>query len=263
MERSLQAGRWRGGIRRVSVALATSAMCAVVVAGLVAGAASAHHGGFGRGDGFTRGVVPAAAGTVQVAPTNGATTFTIQTRDGSTVTIDVSSATTYLQRGVSDASLTSVAANDLVAVFGTVSGSTVSASQVVIKTAPSASGTTGASRAAAAGLVQGTPTASGFTLQTRAGTTETVVISSSTIYQERGLASPSLGSVAGGDFVVVFGTVSGASVTASKIVIGGAPRHRRFVIAGTVQGTPANDSFTITTPRRKRHRRCVRHDHLL
>ena len=139
MDSNLQATRGRGGLRRVSVALATSAVCAAVGAGLAAGAASAHHGGFGRSDGFARDVVPAAAGVVQTAPSSTSNTFTVQTRDGAVVTVDLTSSTTYLERDVSDASLTNVGANDLVAVFGTVSGSTVTASQVVIKTAPSGS----------------------------------------------------------------------------------------------------------------------------
>jgi hypothetical protein len=94
---------------------------ALGTAGLLAGAltatASAHFGHHGDHH-----VIPAAAGVVQTTPGAGATSFTIQTRGGSTETVDVGGSRTYLERGMSSASLTDVAQGDLVAVFGTVSG---------------------------------------------------------------------------------------------------------------------------------------------
>jgi hypothetical protein len=58
--------------------------------------------------------------------------FPITTRSGSSLTVDVTSSTIYLERGVTSPSLTNVAEGDVVAVFGTTSGTTVTATQVVI-----------------------------------------------------------------------------------------------------------------------------------
>jgi hypothetical protein len=236
--------------RRGSAARALFAVCVLAAwtSAALGGAfgvdlASAH-GGHGRADGSRRGVVPAAAGIVQSAPSGDS--FTIEARSGATETIDVTSATTYIERGVSSPSHINVAAGDLVAVFGTTFGSTVTASQIVIEVPRAPRSTSGP---VAAGIVHGTPGADSFTIETRGGASETIdVTSPSTTYYERGVASPSLANVANGDFVVAFGTVSGSTVTATKIVIGGAPRHHGFAVAGTVQSTPSADSFMIKTP---------------
>ncbi len=223
-------------------------MCVAVLAAGIAliptGVASAHGRGLGS-EGFGRGVIPAAAGVVQSTPSGDS--FTLETRSGTSETIDVSSSTSYLERGVSSPSLTSVGAGDLVAAFGTTSGSTVSASQIVISVPRSASTS---APPIAAGIVQGTPGADSFAIQTRGGASETIDVSSSTTYYERGVSGPSLTNLAGGEFVVAFGTASGSTVTASRIVIAGAPsaRHHGLAVAGTVQGTPSANSFMITTP---------------
>lgn len=199
-------------------------------------------------DGLGRGVIPAAAGIVQTAPSGSSAdnTFTITVRGGTTETVDVSASTTYLERGAPSASGSSIAAGDLVAVFGTTSGSTVTATQVVIAVPRSIGG---AQNPAAAGVVQSTPPPGpdSFTIQTRGGTTETVDVGSpSTTYVERGVASPSLANVTPGDLVAVFGTTSGSTVTATLVVIW-TPIHHGFAVAGIVQGTPGVDSFTIET----------------
>jgi hypothetical protein len=77
--------------------------------------------------------VPATAGVVQATPGSAATSPTIKTRNGVDETIDVSpTATTYVERGQTNASLSDVQAGDLVVVFGTLDGSTVTATQVII-----------------------------------------------------------------------------------------------------------------------------------
>jgi hypothetical protein len=48
------------------------------------------------------------------------------------LTVQTSSSTTYTERGASSASLTDVTVGENVAVFGTVSGSTVTATQIAI-----------------------------------------------------------------------------------------------------------------------------------
>jgi hypothetical protein len=227
------------------VALFASGIALVLMGMFGVGVASAH-GRHGRGDGFGRGVVPAAAGIVQSTPSGGS--FTIETRRGATETIDVTGSTTYLERSVSGAPLDNVATGDLVGAFGTIYGSTVTASEIVISV-PRTPRSTRSTRPIAVGIVQGTPGTGSFTILTRSGSSDTIDVSStSTSYYERGVSSPSLASVSSGDFVVVFGTASGSTITASKVVIGGAPRHRAYIVAGTVQGTPTGDVFTITAP---------------
>ena len=78
---------------------------------------------------FGEGAPPAAAGTVTSVGSN---TFTLKTVSGTSVTVDVSTATTYRERGVAAPSFTNVSVNDHVAVFGTTSSGTVSATSVLI-----------------------------------------------------------------------------------------------------------------------------------
>ena len=84
------------------------------------------HGGFGHG--FGEGP-PAAAGTVVSV---GAKSFTVKTMSGTALTVDVSSKTTYHDFGLASASLASVKVNERVAVFGTTSAGTVTATSVAI-----------------------------------------------------------------------------------------------------------------------------------
>jgi hypothetical protein len=189
--------------------------------------------------GAAHGETPAVAGIVQGTPSSDS--FTIETRGGTSETVDVSDATVYCERGVPSASLTNVAAGDLVAVFGTVSGSTVTASLVVIHSDFHHG-------FAVAGVVQGTPGSTSFTIQTRGGVSDTIDVSASTKYYERGVGSVSLSDVASGDHVGVFGTISGTTVTANAVLIAAPPATSgSFVAAGTVQTTPTADSFVIET----------------
>jgi hypothetical protein len=169
---------------------------------------SAHPGARG----FGHGVIPAAAGIVEGTP--GSDSFTIAERGGATETIDVSGSTVYLERGVTAASLTNVAAGDLVAVFGTLS-STVTASEVVILASPPTT------TFVAAGTVQTTPASGSFVIETSSQVQLTVDVSDSTTYVERGSTSASLADVAITDDVVIFGTISGSTVDATQVVIGG------------------------------------------
>ena len=96
-------------------------------------------GGPGGHDGFG-GTPPAAVGTVASVGTN---SFTLTTRSGTTVTVDVSSTTTYRDVGVTSASIADVKVGNKVAVFGTESGSTVTATSVGIGTLPGGPGGAG------------------------------------------------------------------------------------------------------------------------
>jgi hypothetical protein len=162
----------------------------------------------------------ATAGVVQATPTSAG--FTVLTWNGTTVTVDVTASTTYFERGVSAASLTDVTQGGFVAVFGTISGTTVTASEVVIVPPWPNHGF------ATAGVVQATPMSEGFTVLTWNGTTMTVDVTASTTYAEYGVSAPSLADVTQDEFVGVFGTTSGTTVTASEVVIVGSRAHGLF-----------------------------------
>ncbi len=72
---------------------------------------------------------PAAVGTVASV---GTSSFTVTAAGGSTVTVDVTSSTTYRDRGVTSPTLADVKVGDRVAVFGTKTGTTVAATSVGI-----------------------------------------------------------------------------------------------------------------------------------
>ena len=75
------------------------------------------------------GTPPTAMGTVASVGTD---TFTLTTHDGTTVTVDVGSSTTYAEFGVNSASISDVKVGTHVAVFGTDSSNTVTATKVGI-----------------------------------------------------------------------------------------------------------------------------------
>ena len=75
------------------------------------------------------GTPPAAFGTVASVGTN---TFTLTSPDGTTVTVDVGSSTTYTEFGKTSASIADVTVGAHVAVFGTNANNTVTATKVGI-----------------------------------------------------------------------------------------------------------------------------------
>lgn len=236
--RRTRGSSWRRSSALVAALLSVACTGGVFASGAVASGAHerGHHSHKGLGH---HKVVAAAAGVVASAPTGN--TFTVESRRGSTQTVTVSSSTIYLERGVATPTLGSVGAGDLVAVFGTISGSNVAASEIVIRAANPAANS---KHAVAKGVVQGTPSASSFTILTRHGRTKTVDLSSSTQYLENGVANPTAANIAAGDFVMVFGTRSGTTVTATRVAILAVPSS---VTVGTVQTTPSAGSFVIET----------------
>jgi hypothetical protein len=75
------------------------------------------------------GTPPAAAGTVKSVGTD---IFTLTTHSGTVVTVDVSSSTTYVDPKVTSASLSNVTVGEQVAVVGTDTSNTVTATKVLI-----------------------------------------------------------------------------------------------------------------------------------
>lgn len=124
-------GRVRSSRSRTARILGASAAAVglAVGASAVAGAAtgssttqpSLHH--------FLGGNPPAAMGKVTSVGTN---TFTLTTRDGTVVTVNVGGSTTYKERGVTSAAFANVTTGERVAVFGTDSSNTVTATSVLI-----------------------------------------------------------------------------------------------------------------------------------
>ena len=75
------------------------------------------------------GTPPAAAGTVASVGTG---TFTLNARDGTTVTVDVTSSTTYKDPAVTSPSLADVTVGEMVSVEGTTASGIVTATSVLI-----------------------------------------------------------------------------------------------------------------------------------
>ena len=75
------------------------------------------------------GTPPAAVGTVKSV---GSDTFTITSRDNTTVTVNVGTTTTYFDQGVTSPTFANVTVGEHVAVFGTDTSDTVTATKVAI-----------------------------------------------------------------------------------------------------------------------------------
>jgi hypothetical protein len=130
---------------------------------------------------------PAAAGTVTSAPAGNV--FSISTRFGATVTVDVTATTVYVERGVSSPTLDNVSPGELVAVFGTVSGATVTAAEVFI-VQPSL-----ILDLATAGIVRTGPTSTGFTIVAWNRKIVTVEVTPMTAYAQYGVSHATLENV--------------------------------------------------------------------
>ena len=182
-------------------------------------------GGFGwggprsrRGHGFGGGAI----GTVASLPlsTTAPTSFTITTGSSSspaTVTVDVSTRTTFKDPGVSSPGLANLAVGDQVQVVGTQAGTgTVDATAVSIPSARDL-GTV-------ASVPLSTTAPTSFTITTGSSsspTTVTVDVSTTTTFKDPGVSSPGLANLAVGDKVQVVGTQAGTgTVDATSVGLG-------------------------------------------
>lgn len=173
--------------------------------------------------GAHRGPGPGVAGTVVSVSGN---TITLTGKDGKTYTIDATKSTIDK---ISTITVGNIAAGDTLMVGGTVSGTSVTATHITDGQMPtSQGGGFGGPRGAGQGHsgVTGTVSAiSGNTLTVanKAGTSYSVNASGATILKAVSGAKPAtstLASVAIGDTVRIQGTISGTSVTATRIVDG-------------------------------------------
>jgi Domain of unknown function (DUF5666) len=147
VEDGLIAGGTAPGRRsRVKLKIATATALGLGLAGGAAALAGATTGsaqssspapGEGMPPGPGGGAPPAAVGTVQSV---GSDSFVITTKDGSSVTVDVSSSTTYRDKDVSAATLANVTVGETVAAFGTLSSGVVTATSVGIGMPPGPGG---------------------------------------------------------------------------------------------------------------------------
>ena len=101
---------------------------------------------------------PAAGGTAGTVDSVSTASFTVSTATGEEVTVNEASSTTY-ENGTSSTSASAVATGETVLVLGTTSGTTITATQVIVQPP----GDYGAAASAAAGVVpfeQGAPSTS-------------------------------------------------------------------------------------------------------
>jgi preprotein translocase subunit YajC len=157
-------------------------------------------------------------------------TFTITSQDGTTVTVDVGSSTTYQDPGVTSPTIANVTVGEHVAVFGTDTSNTVTATSVAIGNPPNGGmggkggpqGGPSGSPPAAMGTVESVGDGT-FTITSPDGTTVTVDVGSSTTYRDPGVTSPGIANVTVGEHVAVFGTDTSTTVTATSVAIGNPP----------------------------------------
>ena len=154
--------------------------------------------------------------------------FTLTSFKGmNTVTVNVSSSTTYSEKGVTSATFANVCVGEFVAAKGTNTNNTVAATQVFIAPPhPAPKPPEGAfGKVASVGGVTTdgaclTSDTGPFTLTSFKGAkTITVNVSSSTTYSEKGVASATFANVCVGEFVGAKGAVSNDTVTATQVFI--------------------------------------------
>ena len=186
---------------------------------------------------------PAAMGTVASVGDN---TFTLTTQDKTTVTVNVSSTTTYRDPSVTSPTLANVTVGEHVAVFGTDTSNVVTATSVAIGD-PHSGGPGGPGGPGSPPAAMGTVASVGdntFTLTTQDKTTVTVNVSSATTYRDPSVTSPTLANVTVGEHVAVFGTDTSNVVTATSVAIGDPPSGGRGGPGGKGSGGPGGHGGT-------------------
>ncbi len=106
-------------------------------------APAAGHGFAGGGGGSNARSGPAAGGTTGTVSSMSTSGFTVSTSTGEKVTIKEASSTTY-QNGTASASASAITAGEPVLVLGTTSGTTITATQVIVQPASTASASSAA-----------------------------------------------------------------------------------------------------------------------
>ena len=163
------ARRWLANRRRRWVVVAAALMCGAIglSLGLVASRsttagqpvpAGGFAGGIRSGSGASNARSgPASGGTSGTVASVSTSSFAVSTSAGQKVTVDEASSTTYL-KGTNSTSAAAITKGEPVLVLGTTSGTTISATQVIVQPKGSASGSSSA--AAVVPFQQGAPTTS-------------------------------------------------------------------------------------------------------
>jgi hypothetical protein len=136
---------------------ATSSGSSAAASSGTAGSGGAAGGPGSGGGGSNARSGPAAGGTSGTASSVSTSGFTLTTAAGQKVTVHEASATTY-QRGTSAASASAVTTGEPVLVLGTTSGTTITATQVIVQ--PTDSGSATSSAAKVVPFQRGTPATS-------------------------------------------------------------------------------------------------------
>lgn len=162
----------------------------------------------------------AAPQAVGVVASISSSKFTLTTRQNSTVTVQVTSSTTF--SGVGITSLASLKKGSAVAVYGKLgSNSTITATRVTSGLGGLGRGRFGGGGTFGAVASIGT---NSFTITSFNGTSETVKISGSTSFEDATGTLSGLSSLKIGEDVLIRGTLSGSVLTASdvRVVVPGA-----------------------------------------
>ncbi len=168
-------------------------------------------GGFGGG-GFGGGTF----GTV-TAVDSSKDTFTLKTASGSSVTVKVTSTTTFRDRAASNAGFSDVKVGESVAVTGSTSNGVETATSVTIGL-PSGVGGFGGGTFGKVTTVDASHDS--FTLKTASGSTLTVKVTSSTTYRDRTVTHAGFSDIKVGESVAVIGSTSNGVETATSVIIG-------------------------------------------
>jgi hypothetical protein len=134
------------GVAAIAVAAGSYGIVSATSSSSPAPASSGFAGGLrSSGGGSNARSEPASGGAAGTVGSVSASSFAISTSAGQKVTVDEASSTTY-QKGTSPASATALTAGEPVLVLGTTSGTTITATQVIVQ--PTDSGGSAASSAA-------------------------------------------------------------------------------------------------------------------
>jgi cyclophilin family peptidyl-prolyl cis-trans isomerase len=186
-------------------------------------------------------------GTCGVAATAGA--FTLNGFHATTFTVDVSTTTTFSEHGVSAPTFANLCVGEEVGAFGMISSGTVTATSVFVTPPPtpkphavfgtvaSVNGTT------AAGTCGTADTAGTFILDAAHSTTDTVNVSTTTIFSEHGVSAPSFANLCVGEKAGAVGMISSGTVTATSVFVVPSPStpsspKPRGVFGGPKGSTP-------------------------
>jgi hypothetical protein len=150
------------GVAAIAIAGASYGIVSATSSGSSAAASSGTAGsgpagGPGSGGGSNVRSGPAAGGASGTASGMSTSGFTLTTAAGQKVTVNEASATTY-EKGTSAASASAVTTGEPVLVLGTTSGTTITATQVIVQ--PASSGSATSSAAKVVPFQRGTPATS-------------------------------------------------------------------------------------------------------